>query len=132
NLADDTFGALKPIAGNWAGLPAAWGARVRTALSWSDNTVYFFNGAQYVKYNISNDMAGPVRPIAGFWSGLPAAWASSGIDAAVNWENGKVYFFKGGEYLRYDIAADRADDRYPRPLTAQWWPNWPAGWTAGI
>lgn len=132
NLVDGTFGALKPIAGNWPGLPASWASRARTALSWHDNTVYFVKGTEYVKYNLGNDTAGATKPMAGNWHGLPTAWTSSGLDAAVNWGNGKAYFFRSGEYLRYDIANDRADDRYPRPLTPQQWPNWPADWTSGI
>jgi hypothetical protein len=132
DLTAESFDALKPIAGNWPGLPAAWLSGARTALSWHDNAVYFLRDAQYLKYNLRSDSAGPIKPIAGNWHGLPAAWAASGVDAAVNWGNGKVYFFKGGEYLRYDIATDRADDNYPRPLTPRWWPNWPAAWTSGI
>ena len=31
----------------------------------------------------------------------------------MNWGNGKVYFFKGDEYSRYDIAADKVDAGFP-------------------
>ncbi|MCA9456183.1 MAG: hypothetical protein KC587_05940, partial [Nitrospira sp.] len=44
----------------------------------------------------------------------------------VVWNNGKVYFFQGKEYARYDIAQDRADsddgngNAYPRPIRNNW------------
>lgn len=46
-------------------------------------------------------------------------WTS--IDACVVYpETGKAYFFSGHEYLRYDIAADRADDGYPQRIADHW------------
>jgi hypothetical protein len=45
---------------------------------------------------------------------------SAGIDAVVLWNNGKAYFFRGSEYIRYDVAADRADEGYPRPIAENW------------
>jgi hypothetical protein len=40
--------------------------------------------------------------------------------AAVVWPNGKAYFFEGDQYIRYEIAADKADDGYPQPITNSW------------
>jgi hypothetical protein len=88
DLRDESFSALKPIAGNWP-FPAAWGSRPRTALSWLNDTVYFLRGAEYVKYDLSNNTVGPIKPMIGNWRALPAAWTESGIDAAINWGNGK-------------------------------------------
>ena len=47
---------------------------------------------------------------------------------AVVWGNGKAYFFKGSQYVRYDIAADRADPGFPQQVAA----GWPGLWTDGI
>ena len=38
------------------------------------------------------------------WPGMPDSWTH--FDAAINWGNGKAYFFHGAEYARYDIALD--------------------------
>ena len=56
------------------------------------------------------------NPIAGNWTGL---WAD-GIDAVVVPDQRQAYFFRGAEYLRYDLDADRADDGYPRPIEGNW------------
>jgi dienelactone hydrolase len=128
--ADD--GYPRPIAGNWAGFPASWSSAIDAAVNWGNGKVYFFKGGRYLRYDISDDKAdrGYPRPIAGNWAGFPASW-SSGIDAAVNWGNGKVYFFKGDRYLRYDVSGDKADPGYPRPIAGSW-AGFPASWSSGI
>jgi hypothetical protein len=56
------------------------------------------------------------------WPGL-GTYASK-IVATANWGNGKVYFFlSDGRYIRYDIAANRADAGYPRPTDNSNWPG---------
>lgn len=46
------------------------------------------------------------------------------ITAAINWPNGKAQFFlSDGSYIRYDIAADRADPGYPKPVDDGTWPG---------
>jgi Hemopexin len=37
---------------------------------------------------------------------------------ALVWDDRKAYFFKGDEYTRYDVAADRADEGYPQSISA--------------
>jgi hypothetical protein len=49
----------------------------------------------------------------------------SRLHDAVLWNNGKVYFFGDrSQYLRYDLASDRADPGYPKPISETWigWP----------
>ena len=48
---------------------------------------------------------------------------------AIDLGKGKIYFFNGGQYTRYDRALDRADSGYPRPILGNW-TGWPAAFTA--
>ncbi len=45
----------------------------------------------------------------------------------VNWPNGKTYFFKGPQYIRYDRLAKTVDPGYPKPIQANW-SGWPSDW----
>ena len=104
---------------------------------WGFGKAYGFSGPNYFRYEAgTNGVEGvelrylPPNPpvtIAGNWRGLPAPWAA-GIDAAVNWGTGKIFLFRGAEYVRYDMAADRADDGYPRSIAN----NWPGVFAEGI
>ena len=112
----------------WPGVP--WTDGIDAAVNWGNGKAYFFKGGQYVRYDIRADRTDPgyPKPINHeTWPGLP--W-TDGIDAAVNWYNGKVYFFKGGQYVRYDIKADRVDPGYPKPFNGETWPGVP--WQDGI
>jgi Lysine-specific metallo-endopeptidase/Hemopexin len=42
------------------------------------------------------------------------------ITAPVVWNNGKAYIFAAGKYYRYDIAGDRVDAGYPKPIAGNW------------
>jgi hypothetical protein len=42
------------------------------------------------------------------------------ISEALTWPSGKVYFFQGTSYSRYDLGADRVDSGYPRTTAANW------------
>jgi GH24 family phage-related lysozyme (muramidase) len=86
------------------------------ALVWDESKAFFFNGAEYARYDIAADQAdeGYPQAISPGWAGV----FESDLDAAVVWPNGKAYFFKGGEYVRYDIEADQADGGYPKAISA--------------
>jgi len=112
----------------WPGLP--WTTGIDTMVEWDNGKVYFFKGNRYVRYDIGADRADPGYPKHiddEKWRTLP--WKNK-IDAAVNWGNGKVYFFKGGQYVRYDIGEDRVDAGYPKFINNETWPGLP--WTNGI
>jgi Hemopexin len=113
------------IASQWTGLR---GDAPDAALHLGFGKAYFFYGDEYVRYELgSNGTEGAEsdwpKKIAGNW---PGVWAD-GVDAAVNWGNGKIYFFKGSEYVRYDIALDAVDPGYPTAITA-----WPGLWPDGV
>src|SRR5262245_197496 len=66
------------------------------------------------------------KSTAGQFSNWPASWTS--FNAAINLGNGKVYFFRGAEYIRYDISTARIDQA-ARPIAGNW-SGWPAAFTA--
>jgi hypothetical protein len=123
------------VAANWPGLAAAgFGDRIDAAVNWENGKLYFFRGAAYVRYDLAGDRVddGFPRQIAEGWPSLANAGFGSDIDAALNWGNGKAYFFKGGRYVRYDIAADKVDDGFPVGI-ANGWPGFAnAGFAEGL
>ncbi|MFH9660193.1 hemopexin repeat-containing protein [Streptomyces sp. NPDC017248] len=121
------------IADQWPGL-GSLGPGIDAAVNWGNGKAYFFRGDSYVRYDITAGTADPDYPkrIADTWTGMAAAGFGTGLDAAVNWGNGKVFFFKDGNYVRYDIAGDRVDDGYPLPIAGQWPGLAEAGFGSGI
>ena len=123
-----------PIAGNWPGLAeAGFGNGVDAAVNWGTGKAFFFRRDKYLRYDIKADRvdSGYPLPIAGNWPGLAEAGFGNGVDAVVNWGNGKAFFFHGNQYLRYDIAADKTDDGYPLPIVGNWPGVAEAGFGAG-
>ncbi len=125
NKVDNGFPAT--IATGWGNWPASW-TDVDATVRWNSSKAYFFRGNQYLRYDIATDKvdAGYPQPISGNWPGWPATWTN--VDAVVRWPNGKVYFFRGSQYLRYDVATDKVDTGYPQPIAG----NWPGVWTSGV
>ena len=120
-------GYPRKIDGNtWPGL---WTHGIDAAFNNGNGKAYFFKAGQYIRYDLAADRADPGYPKwvdDNTWPGLPALGP---IDSAVNAGNGKVYFFSGTNYLRYDIASDSADPGYPRPINDT---TWPGVWTGDI
>ena len=42
------------------------------------------------------------------------------VDAALQWDNGKTYFFKGGNYWRFNDRRFEVDAGFPRNA-GEWW-----------
>ena len=116
-------GYPKKISGNWPGLPNNFKNGIDAALWREDNgKLYLFKGSEYVRFsNVSDGVdAGYPKPVAGNWKGMPAAF-NEGIDAALWREsNGKIYFFKGGQYLRISSVDAGMDAGYPKPIAGNW------------
>lgn len=99
----------------WPGL-GTYATSLNAALNWPNGKIQFFlSNGMYIRYDVRADRADPgyPKPIdRSTWPGL-ARYASN-ITAAINWRNGKAYFFlDDGRYLRYDIVNDSVDDGYP-------------------
>ncbi|MEZ0448657.1 hemopexin repeat-containing protein [Cellulomonas sp. ICMP 17802] len=114
-------GYPKDTASSWPGLPG----EIDAAVNWGNGKVYFFSGSRYYRYDVLLDKVddGYPRDIKGAWTDAadPAFEPfNQSVDAAVNWGNGKVYLFKGGQYIRHDIANDMLDPGYPKPVKGNW------------
>src|SRR5437588_1447983 len=126
--------------------PMNWpcqGRCIDAAVLWRNGFALFFKGNQFWRYDIVRDKVdwgedtgsgtlgedrGYPRPVREF-TGLPQSWFGS-FDAALNGGDGKIYWFKGREYVRYDIA-NRKVDAGPLPIADQW-PGLPAAWAGGF
>lgn len=95
---------------------------VDAALNWGNGKVYFFSGSQYSRFDARLDRVEPGYPraIAGAWTDAATSAFDTGIDAAVNWGNGKAYLFKGDQYIRHDIVSDNLDPGYPKRIGPNW------------
>ena len=109
----------KKIVANWSGWPENF-TNIDAGVVWNNGKAYFFKGDEYIRYDLSNDSvdSGYPKKIVSNWSGWPENFTD--IDAGVVWNNGKAYFFKGDEYIRYDLSNDSVDAGYPKKITVNW------------
>ena len=99
----------------------------------SNDAVYLFSGDEYIRYTDVGDGRddGYPRRIKGAWIGIPASFQSN-IDAALWREsNGKIYLFKGSQYVRLEGSNATMDAGYPQPIAGNW-NGLPASFTSGI
>jgi hypothetical protein len=105
------------------GTPRA-GSVVSAAVLWqrledSLNQSFFFRGPRYVRYN--NGYPDPAKfgaegTDAGYPKSISEGWPDlwpEGIDAALNWNDGSIYFFRGDECVRWVVGADERDPGDP-------------------
>ncbi|MFJ9413129.1 hemopexin repeat-containing protein [Streptomyces sp. NPDC101227] len=135
---DDTYHRYDAITGSFEqgslDVRAEWGlaGSPEAFVWWGAGTAYALTGETYVRYDqvarrVDPQCAPPNPPFsfADDWAGLPDGsdggtnW-QVGIDAAMNWGTGKLFLFKGAEYVRYDITEDQVDDGYPLPVADHW------------
>jgi hypothetical protein len=83
--------------------------------------VYAFHDGRYIRYDRVADRVDDGYPldVAGNWPGLGAIGCTR-PDAVANLHDGKLSFFIGDHYARYDIANDHVDEGYPRPIADGW------------
>ncbi|KAJ3282720.1 hypothetical protein HK104_010758 [Borealophlyctis nickersoniae] len=78
----------------------------------ADRTAFtFFALDKLYTFNIpANKTTKPQPPLAkDAWGLLPTGWTSD-FDAALTWNDGKNYVFKGTEYIRHDRGTNKVDD----------------------
>lgn len=123
-------GFPKDIATEW-GWPAQFHRNVDAAVNWGNGHIYIFKGPEYIGVDAKTYAMQPGYPkrIADEWA-WPAAF-QGGIDAAVNWGNGNVYIFKGGEYIGVNSATFQQKPGYPKSIANEWG-DWPGQFKSGI
>jgi hypothetical protein len=95
---------------------------ISASIIWPNNRLYVFKGMQYYRYTIDEGIdADYPQPIGKNWPGLAEAFPV-GIDAAVVWpSNGKAYFFKGDQYVRYaTVEGGERVEAGPQPIAKNW------------
>ncbi len=108
-----------PFAEAWPGVPFP---RIDTALALGRNTVYFFSGSHYVRFDTEKNKVDDGYPqlFSKRWKGV----TFDRLDAALYWANGKVYFFRDDQYIRYDTVTFRADPGYPKAIVGDYVEDW--------
>ena len=54
------------------------------------------------------------------------------VDAAVRFDNNRVYFFKGDQYYRFSVKNFKVDAGYPKPIKGHWGGVWTDGVDAAL
>lgn len=112
-------GSPVAISKAWPGLPFG---RIDAAFATGRDTVYFFSGSQYVRFNTLKNAVDPGYPqlFSKRWKGV----TFDRIDTAVYWANGKIYFFREDQYIRYDMSTFQADPGYPKAILGDYVEDW--------
>jgi hypothetical protein len=109
----------REIAEEWPGVTFD---RIDAGLNAGPDSVYFFRGNQYIRYNTLKHRADEGYPelTSKRWVGV----SFDRIDAAIYWGNSKVYLFKDNQYVRYDMATYRVDPGYPKFISSSYVEDW--------
>lgn len=91
-------------------------ALIDAAFAWDGDISYFFRGDKVVKFQNNENVVIKTGTIQEFFPKMPF----SQIDAALDYMNGKVYFFRKDEYTRYDKASKSFDAGYPKTIEGHW------------
>ncbi|NHB87409.1 fucose-binding lectin II [Photorhabdus tasmaniensis] len=84
-----------------------------------NSITYLFLNTENMIYNdtLNKSEANYPQPISNDWPNLPVEFQQN-IDDVINL-NGSLYFFKGSQYLKFDIAQAQVSDG-PRPIADGW------------
>ncbi len=108
--------------GKWFNFPDSFTQGIDAGVIWNDGKAFFFKDDEYIRYDLYQnkvELGYPQKLDSGNWMGWPDHFYQ-GIDAAVLWDNGKAYFFKDDEYIRYDIYQEIMDPDYPKKIKENW------------
>ena len=114
-------GYAKNIKSNWTGWPSSFKKNLDAAFHRTDTgKLYFFRNEDYLRFTPGSGVdSGYPKKIKGNWRNMPSSFRSN-IDAVImNPVNGKVYLFKGNEYIRYTWGSGM-DSGYPKKIKDFW------------
>jgi hypothetical protein len=122
SVSADKTGNYSPTAisthfGAWP-LTSPWTTGTDAIADFSSTKLYFFSGSQYLRLNKATRIVdtGYPKALPGGWVNWPSTWSS--VDAAIKWTNGKLYMFRGSEYIR--LTGTTVDAGYPKPIQGNW------------
>jgi hypothetical protein len=101
----------------------SWIDGIDGVVNWGNGKILFFKGNKYLRYDIKigrADQGYPKTIDHTIWPGL--SWRN-GISAIVVWNKGKAFFFRGNEYVRFDLHANLVDPGYPKSVNDGLWPG---------
>ena len=108
---------------NWGALPDIFVQGFDSMSTLRNGKTYITKGGQFVRYSDSSAStvdSGYPLPIQGLWGATPSTF-NDGFDAMAVLPNGKLYVFKGNQYIRYsDSSGSTVDSGYPRQLQSNW------------
>ena len=101
------------------------------SITLDNGKTYFLVGNMCICHNFfTNELEpGYPRPITDVWKGV---WGD--VDAVIRGQGdraNKLYFFKGNQYLRYDMTAEKIDPGYPASVRV-WGNIWSEGVKAAV
>lgn len=132
DLGTNAAGAAMFLTDHWKGMEGtAFAGGVRAVVG-IGAARYAFNGTDYVRVHNQLMDAGYPLSIAAYWPGFADAGFGDELGAAVDLGRGKLYFFRGDQYIRYDTTSNAVDPGYPRPIAGNWPGMAEAGFADGI
>lgn len=123
-----------PDAVKWLAEAEASGCPVPSLYLPKTDKLYLMHRAEYLRITLSTMTvdAGYPKTIGAYWPGMKEAGHADAIDAGLWWSEERAYFFKGGQYARYDLKADKVDEGFPKSIPAYWGGMKEAGFDSGI
>ncbi len=104
-----------------------WGDIAKGTLDPADNIAIWvatqFGVGQHSHLAVAKFFSKETDRISRNW---PGVWSNT-IQGAAPWPNGKIYLFRGSEYIRYDPTNRKADSGYPQTIASGWHGVWPDG-----